>query len=716
LPERCPVNPTSLSVLSFGEQATPGTDGSFALRAPKAGNPQLLVASTENDDPVLLCYYLPDSADAVRLDVHTTAAALAMLNPALIGSSTTQREQFLAAAQNRQEFATLVATLESLLRTDPVNALDGEAHPEVFAQAVAVSVATLEHLAPGGTNGEDQHGFSPFMEDAAGSNVAFVNPTLVYYGTQVTGGKTDLFLVNPVPHWLTYRLWPPGVYETEPETTFYDLGDGDFVVGLYKGMDLSNTDPTVFYDWTTPKGLASLANTARGILHIVDIMIGYAPTRPVTALRLNSTRTGYDLIKMAKDWPDVQAVFFDFCKIIQDNSQEIAYWLWQDVNSEAAKRFLGIAANLVQWIVPYLKAYTVITDKLPFFSDLVKAAVLKRYTLTQRNGIIEDWSFATGPEEPSRPSGPTTTTVGVECAFQSSAVDPTGLKVALDFDWGDGTTPSRTALIPSGQPVSASHAWQAAGEYRVYASAVNEMGGPSVPSDPLEVTVLETQCVFAEHFESYPMGGIPSRTRWNSASTPPSALCIGGDGQGGKALQLADPTTDTAPPYDSSYAWARTTVSQSYEEVEFKFYLNGGNCDMQVRAWGDLGNLSSRSWDLDFIAGNLCYVDNQGVPRPVAGIAPLRWYTAKLSVNWQAKTYDIYLDGALKKSAAPFRGSSPGGSIIDIIDVYDSWTPTDGFKIDDIVLRSSLSSKGPDREPGLGGRSTRASGKQSFGK
>jgi len=295
------------------------------------------------------------------------------------------------------------------------------------------------------------------------------------------------------------------------------------------------------------------------------------------------------------------------------------------------------------------------------------------------------------PEYPEPPSGPESGTVSQTYSFTASTTDADGDKIAYQFDWGDSQS-EWTSYVTSGTPITTSHSWPVPGYYPVRVRAKDDhLGGVlSAKTDwsqPHDFRIGEPTPVFAEDFNSYPVGpgiGAP----WADSVISPSELRIVSSGHTGNALEVSDPTTDTAPPYDSSYAWARTTVSQSYEEVEFKFYLNGSNCDMQVRAWGDLGNLGSRSWDLDFIAGDLCYVDNQEVPRPVAGIVPLRWYTVKLSVNWQAKTYDIYLDGGLTKSAAPFRGSSPGGSIIDIIDVYDSWTPTDGFRIDDLVMRT----------------------------
>ncbi len=72
--------------------------------------------------------------------------------------------------------------------------------------------------------------------------------------------------------------------------------------------------------------------------------------------------------------------------------------------------------------------------------------------------------------------------------YSTYATDPNGDQVKYTFDWGDGLT-ADTGLVNSGTRSSASHAWIAAGTYKVKAMATDSKGASSGWSRSLAVTM-----------------------------------------------------------------------------------------------------------------------------------------------------------------------------------------------------------------------------------
>jgi hypothetical protein len=203
--------------------------------------------------------------------------ALSLLNPLLIGSSKDQRDQYIAKVQEHSDFWPLVATLEGLLVSDPENALNGDVYPELMSRLVAISVAALESF---GTSDNPREYYAPHIEDADGAKIAFVNPTFLYYGASVQGTKHDLQLVYPEASLLSYQPgWPP-VFQTQPKRTEYELGNGQFDIVMYRGMDFANMNADAWTNYDSPEGRASLANMAKGITLTIDLATGVVWTAP----------------------------------------------------------------------------------------------------------------------------------------------------------------------------------------------------------------------------------------------------------------------------------------------------------------------------------------------------------------------------------------------------------------------------------------------------
>jgi hypothetical protein len=124
------------------------------------------------------------------------------------------------------------------------------------------------------------------------------------------------------------------------------------------------------------------------------------------------------------------------------------------------------------------------------------------YTVRARavdgDGVAGEWSEPypvtvrgapnTPPAAPAEPSGPAEGTAGQELAFTATATDPDGDSVALEWDWGDGST-DESGIHPSGTSVEHSHRWQGAGTYALRVRAIDEHGASSSWSGARDVRI-----------------------------------------------------------------------------------------------------------------------------------------------------------------------------------------------------------------------------------
>lgn len=122
------------------------------------------------------------------------------------------------------------------------------------------------------------------------------------------------------------------------------------------------------------------------------------------------------------------------------------------------------------------------------------------------------------PNTPTEPAGPGTRVVGQSGTYSTMTTDPNGNQVQYRFDWdatGSHDISAWSALVPSGQTVSMSHAWASAGTYVVEAQAMDSLGAMSNWSTGLTVIV-----------------SVPGQTPPNTPTTPtgPTTRTIGQSG------------------------------------------------------------------------------------------------------------------------------------------------------------------------------------------
>ena len=96
------------------------------------------------------------------------------------------------------------------------------------------------------------------------------------------------------------------------------------------------------------------------------------------------------------------------------------------------------------------------------------------------------------PNQPKKPTGPTSRLVGQQGTYWANGTDPDGDHIQFRFDWnasGSHTYSAWTSLVNSGQKVSMVYSWTTAGTYVVKVQSKDEHGKTSVWSNGLTVIV-----------------------------------------------------------------------------------------------------------------------------------------------------------------------------------------------------------------------------------
>ena len=132
------------------------------------------------------------------------------------------------------------------------------------------------------------------------------------------------------------------------------------------------------------------------------------------------------------------------------------------------------------------------------------------------------------PTRPAPPTGPTQGYTGVEYTFSATTTDPDNDNLSYRWDWNDGTYTDWSDYVPSGASVTASHTWDAPGNYFIKAQAHDEIGFTTTWSIGHMITIQ------------------PYQTMTVDAHGPYSELV-------GEMIQFTGNVTGGAPPYNWSW-------------------------------------------------------------------------------------------------------------------------------------------------------------------
>ena len=299
----------------------------------EARKPQFVIAiDPETDNSVLLGYMDPAQGEHVNLSCESTAVSLAFLSPLLIGTTAEQRSEFISGIKAHPKFSLLVDAVAATFQTDPQNVLDYTAHPELYEQAVEISVDVWQQmtaagklLAPAAAQAsvcEENKEANVWITDESGNgnNIVFCNPKMVIYVATMIGNDSyrnddldddfefshsfshelgsnldelgnnflDFVHIKPKGSAFTPRLqkkfWDVG---TPPQSTEYTLPiDGTVAYHITRGYSFGadgkwSFNPKTFIDWNDAYGRASLLNVALGVYYMLDLFV---PTPPGTSI------------------------------------------------------------------------------------------------------------------------------------------------------------------------------------------------------------------------------------------------------------------------------------------------------------------------------------------------------------------------------------------------------------------------------------------------
>ena len=399
---------------------------------------------------------------------RSTALALTLINPYLISSSGEQRQEYIEAVRQNPRFEELVSLLQDAYQTEPTTALDYDRNPIIFQTVVQLMKETVESLSVPAAPAAPEFLWvdkPPHIEDADGNDIVFINPSHVYYtaGVYPNAGNSleDIVTINRKEKLFQFG-WKPIV---QPEETTYSLGDGYFHLYVTRGFDFK--DPKSLFNLNHPEGVATVYNFGQTILYITDLVVGALPLAPPLELPryLNLSSAHAWNLATATAKGDMTSVIVSFCGVLVENSEAIAYWIWQETGKGGAHQFIKSASGLLKNVAFVLKILGFANEQLPFIRDLIFAPRTVSYYVTQRNGELTE-TEQNSPPQAEFTFDPPAGIVGTVFRFDAaSTVDDKDNVAALKFRW-DWETDS-TWDTGWRQNPAATHVYKESGSYTV---------------------------------------------------------------------------------------------------------------------------------------------------------------------------------------------------------------------------------------------------------
>ncbi len=705
LPANSPLDPSSIEILSPSSGTRVNVDGSYSVPSPSLDNPTVIVAVGAQGTPILVATSAPGQQATVEVSAQSTAQSLVMMSPLCILTSGDQRVAVLGAATQSSKFASLVQNIESLLATDPQNTLSYALHPRIYEQANEITADILKGAAYYGLlKPSDLLAEVPTIEDAPGDTVTFVNPAPVYFSAEIwkSGDTTpsDIPLVETDPSGITFGVgWPP-VYETQPTRTDYSLGDGSFQIRMTRGFDPSQPADQ-YFNTAHAAGKATLANMALFCLLTTDLVTGFVPENvSPLSLVLNSSKTSPLLPRLNDNLSrgDALGVLTSLTNIMLANSDEITNWLFTDDATATTLRYTQQLYALLNNAAAITKVVgsgdQVANELIPFVYNLTSGERWVTQSVTQEGGSLGTSETNTSPAQPSVISDVQSATVNARVPFQVVTQDEEGDSVSYRLYWGDGTSTTWSPFVPSGQPVSATHAYSQQGIYSVVAEARDVKGGVSERSQPFAILISPAGATFWYDFDADVPGLFPADPPWTSLQEAPSYLRVVNDvffGTSGNSCGFFDYDPDLA---DSSgvFATINTQIQSDLQgSLEFAWRVADLNDNFGVRAWESLGAWDGLGYYVLFTEGKICYYSRQdGGVVPVQDIQPGQWYTMRLDYDISAKMFNIFIDGSMKAQGAGFYDTSQTSlntlQIVAFSDAQCRAAYVDNFKLTKVGL------------------------------
>lgn len=476
LSEGCTVDYSDLKVLSFADSDEISADGKYRLQVPiTSSQQQLIFVTKEEEEPVYVAIIDPVSESVFGND-STTALALLLMNPYLLEAETGYRDEFINVAVTHHEFSSLVSMLRSAYSHDARTALSYSVNPQIYQLASDISKETFETLGGRWTSGKDEWGEAPQIIDASGTDIAFVNSRSIFYTAAVYEWEEPPMTMQDL---VTVDCWQglyemswgwPATYVPIPANTQYDLGDGYFMVELFRMGDATYSNPSGW--WSTPEGRALALNTARTVLFFIEQYSGYlggynADQAQTLINNLDIPAYLVTDLENAIEEENTLAFVKSYGELVRYVSAIVARWFWAGTETSETLVYLDGISVLMSNTCQGFTASGHTTSEGTFFWDFIHAPDHIVYYVAQEGDSL--WFFE--PEENLPPTAvfsfsPDYGIPGMEFTFDASeSYDGEDPLEDLQFRWdweNDGTWDTSWS-----NSTTATHSFDETGTYTV---------------------------------------------------------------------------------------------------------------------------------------------------------------------------------------------------------------------------------------------------------
>lgn len=395
------VNDEELQVYSFVsngfiEAMTADSILPFSVEVVDSENYQIVMFSTNEPGNIVYMGLYDPLQQTITANDTTTALALCMLNPLLIGTNYNELNQFFNELETVQSFELMLKNIADNHQNAPNHLFSYEHNSALYGLAFNAAKEAMESLGSSNNNlKNDSVSHIPYIAEVAGSSISFVNPNNVWYGAAIytihrLTGKRDTLKDETKIQIAATRLehswaWPPD-FSYQKLSTNYALGDGLFQIELNSRFHNNWTEET---EHSPAKAIGTRLNVLQGIYSLLNLSIGEEPDDEFENLYEHIELENHkEMLNSQISQANVPELIKVFCSLLTYNKNDVADWLLHNKSEHTGSAFISATANMIHNNVQVYELWGYSEIKIPFFYDFVYTQNEITYRLEQQDGNI----------------------------------------------------------------------------------------------------------------------------------------------------------------------------------------------------------------------------------------------------------------------------------------------------------------------------------------